>query len=98
MIHMDSPFPGMDPYLEGEHWQSFHASFTCELAKQLSSKLPDQYLAWPYQHPPFSDVYRVFRYSQATDYSEPPPLPSLSISQKQFVISLLKDRGYELTW
>lgn len=22
---MPSPFPGMDPYLEGEMWQEFHA-------------------------------------------------------------------------
>ena len=34
---MPSPFPGMDPYLEGEMWQEFHS----RLANQISEQLLD---------------------------------------------------------
>src|ERR1051325_1209532 len=44
---MQSPFPGMDPYLEGSEWQSFHSAFALEIARQLSGKLPDAYVARP---------------------------------------------------
>jgi hypothetical protein len=40
-----SPFPGMDPYLEGEMWQEFHSTFTHQLRSQLMSKLPPTYVA-----------------------------------------------------
>lgn len=40
-----SPFPGMDPYLEGSEWMSFHAAFAIEIGGQLSEKLPDNYIA-----------------------------------------------------
>src|SRR5437899_1018433 len=36
---MPSPFPGMDPYLEGSSWDSFHAAFISELGRQLSLRL-----------------------------------------------------------
>lgn len=40
-----SPFPGMDPYLEGEMWQEFHSTFNHQLRSQLMSKLPPTYVA-----------------------------------------------------
>jgi Protein of unknown function (DUF4058) len=42
---MPSPFPGMDPYLEGPAWDSFHAQFIDELGRQLVPKLRPKYLA-----------------------------------------------------
>jgi hypothetical protein len=31
MAPLNSPFPGVDPYLEGQHyWPDFHASFIYE--------------------------------------------------------------------
>lgn len=44
---MPSPFPGMDPYLEGAIWSSVHNSLSQEIARQLSPKLGDRYVAWP---------------------------------------------------
>jgi hypothetical protein len=44
---MPSPFPGMDPYLEGDDWTSFHAHFAIEIARQLTSKLRPKYIAMP---------------------------------------------------
>lgn len=42
---MPSPFPGMDPYLEGELWSTFHAQFVAEIARQLAPRLRPKYLA-----------------------------------------------------
>lgn len=44
---MPSPFPGMDPYLEGSEWTSFHAELAVEIARQLRPKLRPRYIALP---------------------------------------------------
>lgn len=36
---MGSPFPGMDPYLEGELWQEFHETLVSEIRAQLMPRL-----------------------------------------------------------
>lgn len=40
-----SPFPGMDPYLEGELWPEFHQTLAHELRAQLMKVLPPEYVA-----------------------------------------------------
>ncbi|MEO0732447.1 MAG: DUF4058 family protein, partial [Bacteroidota bacterium] len=40
---MKSPFPGMDPFIEGRFWQDFHVSFIVEMKRQLVPQLPDEY-------------------------------------------------------
>lgn len=42
---MPSPFPGMDPYLEGELWSNFHTQFAVEIARTLNPKLAPRYVA-----------------------------------------------------
>jgi hypothetical protein len=42
---MPSPFPGMDPYLEGSSWMNFHGQFCAEIARQLGPKLWPRYIA-----------------------------------------------------
>ena len=42
---MPSPFPGMDPYLEGPTWMSFHGQLIAEIARQLSPRLRPKYVA-----------------------------------------------------
>jgi hypothetical protein len=44
---MASPFPGMDPYLEGEDWTSFHTYLATEIARQLTPLLRPKYVALP---------------------------------------------------
>lgn len=44
---MPSPFPGMDPYLEGALWSTFHFTFGAELLRQLAPRLRPRYLALP---------------------------------------------------
>lgn len=42
---MASPFPGMDPYLEGEMWQEFHERFANQISVQLMPQLKPKYVA-----------------------------------------------------
>lgn len=42
---MPSPFPGMDPYLEGELWQEFHERLAHQISEQLLKVLPPRYVA-----------------------------------------------------
>jgi hypothetical protein len=41
---MPSPFPGMDPYLEGAEWSSVHTELSAEIARQLAPKLRPKYV------------------------------------------------------
>lgn len=41
---MPSPFPGMDPYLEGELWTTVHAQLAAEVTRQLVPKLRPRYV------------------------------------------------------
>jgi hypothetical protein len=42
---MPIPFPGMDPYLEGDLWMTVHTDLCAEIARQLSPKLRPKYVA-----------------------------------------------------
>jgi hypothetical protein len=42
---MPSPFPGMDPYLEGSLWTTVHTTLAVEIARQLNHRLPSRYIA-----------------------------------------------------
>jgi hypothetical protein len=45
---MNSPFPGMDPYLEDPaYWEGFHHMFIAEAVVHLSERLPEPYIADP---------------------------------------------------
>ena len=41
---MPSPFPGMDPYLEGAEWASVHIELSSEIARQLAPRLRPKYI------------------------------------------------------
>ena len=42
---MPSPFPGMDPYLEGPQWTGVPTELSVEIARQLSPRLQPRYVA-----------------------------------------------------
>src|SRR5215831_15805788 len=44
---MPSPFPGMDPYLEGALWTTLHHSLGTEIVRQLAPQLRPRYVALP---------------------------------------------------
>jgi len=41
---MPSPFPGMDPYLEGPLWTNVHTQLSVEIARQLAPRLRPRYV------------------------------------------------------
>lgn len=47
---MGSPFPGMDPYLEGEMWMEFHDRLANQISEQLLKSLPERYTALLNKH------------------------------------------------
>lgn len=47
---MSSPFPGMDPYLEGEMWMEFHDTLANEIRGQVMQRLPEKYVALLSKH------------------------------------------------
>lgn len=44
---MPSPFPGMDPYLEGALWTTLHHGLGSEIVRHLAPKLRPRYVALP---------------------------------------------------
>src|SRR4051794_17449857 len=43
---MGSPFPGVDPFLEGQGvWHDFHVAFNVSLREKLMRRLPPTYIA-----------------------------------------------------
>lgn len=44
---MPSPFPGMDPYLEGSEWMSVDTELAVQIARQLTPQLVPRYVARP---------------------------------------------------
>ncbi|HYN87950.1 MAG TPA: DUF4058 family protein [Ardenticatenaceae bacterium] len=42
---MPSPFPGMDPYVEGHLWPDVHQRLAAEIGRQLGPKLRPRYVA-----------------------------------------------------
>jgi hypothetical protein len=42
---MPSPFPGMDPFLEGSHWMGVHTQLCAEIGRQLTPSLVPKYVA-----------------------------------------------------
>src|SRR5438045_3682405 len=41
---MANPFPGMDPYLEGDLWLSVHTDLCAEIARELAPKVRPKYV------------------------------------------------------
>jgi hypothetical protein len=43
---MQNPFPGMDPYLEGDLWMTVHAELISDIARQLAPKVRPKYVVF----------------------------------------------------
>jgi hypothetical protein len=41
---MPSPFPGMDPFIEGQEWEDFHPTFICLLREVLMPQVLPRYV------------------------------------------------------
>lgn len=76
---MPSPFPGMDPYLEGEEWVSFHAQFAVEIARQLSPRLRPRYVARAGRHYVFDFPDSSSEITISAPHHEPHSRPDVSV-------------------
>lgn len=79
---MPSPFPGMDPFIEGQPWQDFHARFINDLADLLMPQVRPRYVVEIEQY-----VYL------ARDEEDPDRLikPDLSLVEQGSDSSLLRE-------
>ncbi len=62
---MSSPFPGMDPYLEGEMFQEFHDTLANEIRAQLLPRLKPKYVAllakrYSFEHPELHSTAPIY--------------------------------------
>ena len=62
---MACPFPGMDPFIEGDSWRNFHARFTIAIADFLTARVRPRYLVRAeervyLEHVPEDDLPRSF--------------------------------------
>lgn len=71
---MPSPFPGMDPYLEGELWPTFHHELAVEVKHQLAPKLQPRYY-------PFTEKYFLLESDEELAISMASINPDIGISQ-----------------
>ena len=62
---MGSPFPGMDPFLEGEMFQKFHDTLANEIRVQLMPRLKPKYVAllakrYSFEHPELHSTATIY--------------------------------------
>lgn len=83
---MPSPFPGMDPYLEGSEWMSFHTQFAVEIARQLAPRLRPRYVARTPRR-----YIRVEVDATAADSRSPRVYPDIAIAESARPSSLPRE-------
>jgi hypothetical protein len=77
---MPSPFPGMDPFIEGQLWQDFHTRLITIIAEQLAPAIQPRYVARIEEsrviENEFEDPIQTIRPDLTLGQSEPgPPSP-----------------------
>jgi hypothetical protein len=99
---MPSPFPGMDPYLEGALWTTFRFAFGAEIVRQLALRDPlpavpipllpgDADVSLDLQQT-FTATYDLLGYDLAIDYTRAPE-PALDGAASAIADSLLRMAG-----
>jgi hypothetical protein len=72
-VTMPSPFPGMDPYLEGQLWMGFHGDLCTQIKWQLAPQLEPKYY-------PFTKRY-LMRDSSASMEIAADIIPDVGVSE-----------------
>ncbi len=73
---MPSPFPGMDPYLEGALWTTLHHSLGTEIVRQLAPQLRPRYVALPVER-------FVMEISSGVSVTTTSAYPDVSVAETQ---------------
>src|SRR5438270_6339179 len=81
---MSKPFPGMDPYLEGDLWTTVHTDLCGEIARQLAPKLRPKYVALSTRRvvlapPDENEMLAGHRFLDVALPSTPESIPHISI-------------------
>lgn len=71
---MHSPFPGMDPYLEGELWSPFHHELALAAKHQLAPKIEPRYFA-------FTEKYFLTESSEGLEIGQGALYPDVGIAE-----------------
>ncbi len=72
---MPSPFPGMDPYLEGPLWTTLHFTFSAEIVRQLAPRLRPRYLVFPVER-------FVMEMPESISISAGPTCPDIGVARR----------------
>lgn len=81
---MQSPFPGMDPYLKATTiWPDVHAGLIAAMRRQLQLDL----------NAALSEAYAEGRYDLRIDYRNPPPPPPLTPADEAWLAERLAAAG-----
>ncbi|MFQ5615962.1 MAG: DUF4058 family protein [Anaerolineales bacterium] len=98
---MPSPFPGMDPYLEGYLWPDVHKALATKIRQQLTPLIRPRYVArleLRTVHDPdvpldlgaaLKAIYDEAAYDLSIDYTQPPPPPPLPEDDETWISTLL---------
>jgi Protein of unknown function (DUF4058) len=99
---MPSPFPGMDPYLEGDVWTSFHTHLATEIARQLTPRLRPKYVALPEKRFDVVDESGIAieaLYVSAADATSPArETIGQAVAQTPFVLQTVMEERAPHTW
>ena len=107
---MPSPFPGMDPYLEGPMWSSVHSALCNEIARHLTPKLRPKYIAlgnerhvlsvteaWAEQEEPAGDQYPDVAILRSANSGTSTPFGSAGAAAPVEVATLIPSRVPHVT-
>ncbi|MCB0065199.1 MAG: DUF4058 family protein, partial [Caldilineaceae bacterium] len=86
---MPSPFPGMDPYLEGSLWTTLHFTLAAEIVRQIAPRLRPKYVALPVER-------YALEITRGADRSSAGIYPDVGVAQVQ--LSRVEDRPVSLVW
>jgi hypothetical protein len=85
---MPSPFPGMDPYLEGYLWPDVQSALANKIRQYLTPLLRPRYTARLGIY--VVDVYDEAAYELSIDSTAEPPPPALNDAERENVRELLR--------
>src|SRR5262249_46533521 len=89
---MKSPFPGMDPFIEGSGlWEDFHDDLIAEIKRVLAEQLPRGYLVRTRKR-----AYVIL--AEAEEKTQRPFVPAVSVtSERRGKSAAAKERGVSPT-
>ena len=90
---MTTPFPGMDPYLEGYLWPDVHQELASVIKGLLAPQISPGYVArlssYTVEDTSPEETYTRSLYHLSINYREDPPPPALKVEEQDWMRELL---------